>query len=344
MGGPMKAAVLVKIGSASSAFDLRDLPDPLPGDSQIRVAVEYSGINFADIHARLGIYREAPPLPCVLGYEVVGRIDAVGRDCPEFRPGTRVVAMTRFGGYATKALSTRYGVAQIPEDFDGAAATALATQFTTAWYAAEEMVRLHEGDRVLIHSATGGVGIALVQIAKRHGCTVVGVTGSPSKLEFLRTHGVDIALTCRDGSIVSVYREAEGDIPLDVIFDPIGGSQVRTGMRLLGAGGRMVCMGVSGAVGPHAGTVRSLRNVLALGVIHPAYLMLRSKGIIGINMLEIGGRRPRAIRRCLDEVVTRAIAGELRPVVGKVYSAAEIAEAHEDLERRRTVGKIALRW
>lgn len=340
----MKAAVLIKTGPASTAFEFRDLPDPLPGDSEIRIAVEYSGVNFADIHARLGIYREAPPLPSVLGYEVVGRIDAVGRDCPEFQPGTRVVAMTRFGGYATKALSTRYGVSPIPEDFDGATATALATQFTTAWYAAEEMVRLHEGDRVLIHSAAGGVGIALVQIAKRHGCIVVGVTGSPSKLEFLKTHGVDVPLLFRDGSIVSAYRKAEGNVPLDVIFDPIGGSQVRTGMRLLGGGGRMVCLGVSGAVGPHAGTVRSLRNVLALGMLHPAYLMLHSKGIIGINMLEIGDRKPCAIRRCLDEVVTRAIAGELRPVVGKVYPASEIAKAHEALECRRTVGKIVLCW
>ncbi len=340
----MKAAVLVKTGPARAAFELRDLPDPVPGDSQIRVAVEYSGVNFADVHARLGIYREAPPPPSILGYEVVGRIDAVGRDCPGFRPGTRVVAMTRFGGYATKALSTRYGVSPIPEDFDGAAATALATQFTTAWYAAEEMVKLQKGDRVLIHSAAGGVGTALIQIAKRHGCTVLGVTGSPSKLEYLKAHGVDIPLLVSDGRLLPAYREAAGDAPLDVIFDPVGGSQVRKGMRLLGSGGRMVCLGVSGAVGPHAGILRSLGNVLSLGVLHPAYLMLRSKGIIGVNMLEIGDHKPCVIRRCLDEVVARAIAGELRPVVGKVYRATEVAQAHEDLESRRTVGKIVLRW
>ncbi len=340
----MKAAVLVKTGPASSAFEFRDLPDPVPGDSEIRIAVEYSGVNFADVHARLGIYREAPPLPSVLGYEVVGRIEAVGRNCPDVQPGTRVVAMTRFGGYATKALSTRYGVSPIPEEYDGAAATALATQFTTAWYAAEEMVRLHQGDRVLIHSAAGGVGIALVQIAKRHGCTVVGVTGSPSKLEFLRAHGVDIPLLFREGSLVSAYRKAEGNVPLDVIFDPIGGSQVRTGMHLLGSGGRMVCLGISGAVGRHAGVVRTLGNILGLGWVHPASLMTHSRGIIGVNMLEIGDHKPCAIRRCLDEVVARASGGELRPVVGMVYPAAEIAKAHEDLEFRRTVGKIALRW
>lgn len=340
----MKAAVLVTTGPASAAFEIRELPDPIPAGSQIRIAVEYSGLNFADVHARLGIYRDAPPLPSVLGYDVVGRIDAVGGDCGEFQVGTRVVAMTRFGGYATKALSARHGVWPIPENFDGAAATALGTQYTTAWYAAEEMVTLHEGDRVLIHSAAGGVGTALVQIAKRHGCTVVGATGTPSKVDFLKTHGVDIPLLLKNENLVSAYRRVGGEIPLDVIFDPVGGPQVRSGMRLLGSGGRMVCLGVSGAVGPHAGFLRSLGNVAALGLLHPALLMLHSRGVIGINMLKIGDHKPGAIRRCLREVVSRAAAGELTPVIGKVYPAADVAKAHDDLEFRRTMGKVVLQW
>ncbi len=340
----MKAAVLVKPGPASAAFEFRELADPLPSEGQIRISVEYSGLNFADVHARRGIYRDAPRLPSVLGYEVVGRIDAVGLGCEEFQPGTRVVAMTRFGGYATKALATRFGVQPIPEDFDGAAATALATQYTTAWYAAEEMVNLHEGDRVLIHSAAGGVGTALVQIAKRHGCTVVGVTRSPFKLDILKTHGVDFPLLLGRETLVSAYRRVGGDSPLDVIFDPVGGSQVREGMHLLGTGGRMVCLGVSGAIGPHAGVLRSLWNIAELGLLHPALLMLHSRGVIGVNMLRIGDDQPRIIRRCLREVVTRAMTGEFKPVIGRVYPALEIAKAHDDLEFRMTVGKVALRW
>jgi NADPH2:quinone reductase len=340
----MRAAVLVRTGPAAGAFEFRELPDPVPGEGQVRIAVEYSGLNFADVHARLGIYQEAPPLPSVLGYDVVGRIDAVGAGCTEFRPGMRVVAMTRFGGYATKALAVCYGVSPIPEDFDGATATALATQYSTAWYAAEEMVTLHEGDRVLIHSAAGGLGTALIQIAKRHSCTIVGVTGSPSKVEYLRKLGVDIPLVVRGRDIREAYREVGGGVQLDVIFDPIGGSQVRKEMRLLGTGGRLVCLGVSGAVGPHAGLLRSVRNVAGFGFLHPVMLMLRSVGVIGVNMLRIGDHHPRAIRRCLTEVVSRAVRGEFKPVVGKVYDAADVAQAHEDLENRKTVGKLVLRW
>jgi NADPH:quinone reductase-like Zn-dependent oxidoreductase len=340
----MKAAVLVRPGAARGAFEFRELPDPVPAEGQIRIAVEYSGLNFADVHARLGIYQDAPPIPSVLGYDVVGRVDAVGEQCGQFAPGMRVTAMTRFGGYATKALSTCYGAAPIPQEFDGAAATALATQYVTAWYAAEEMVTLHDGDRVLLHSAAGGVGTALLQIAKRHGCTVVGVTGSPSKIDYLRDAGIDVPLLFQGGDFIAAYRSVCGDTPLDVIFDPIGGSPTRTGMRLLGSGGRMVCLGISGAVGPHAGLLRTLRTVAAFGFLHPAALTLHSRGVIGVNMLRIGTDKPRAIRRCLDEVVARAVRGEFKPVVGKVYPAAEIAEAHADLESRKTIGKVVLRW
>jgi NADPH:quinone reductase-like Zn-dependent oxidoreductase len=340
----LKAAVLVRTGVAAGAFEIREMPDPIPSDDQIRIAVDYSGLNFADVLARLGMYADAPPLPSILGYDVVGRIESVGRNCTELRPGMRVVAMTRFGGYATKALSTCYGTALIPGDMDGAAGTALATQYVTAWYAAEEMVRLHEGDRVLVHSAAGGVGTALVQIAKRHGCTVVGVTGSRSKLGYLQSMGVDIPLLLTQGDFVSVYREAAGNAPIDVIFDPVGGSQVRNGMKLLGSGGRMVCLGISGAVRPHARVLSSLANVAGLGLLSPAMLMLHSKGVIGVNMLRIGDHQPRAIKRCLQAVVASAIRGELKPVVGKIYPSTEIAKAHEDLESRRTTGKVVLRW
>lgn len=340
----MKAAVLVRRGDARGAFELQDLPDPVPGQGEITINVELSGLNFADVLARLGLYRDAPPLPLVLGYEVVGRIGAVGPDCGTLSPGTRVVAMTRFGGYATRALARSYGVVPLPEKYDGVKGTALATQFTTAWFAAEEMVRLHEGDRVLIHSAAGGLGTALVQIAKRHGCTVFGSTGTPEKLDYLRSIGVDKAI-CLAGTNFEqeFHRVAEGKL-LDVIFDPIGGSFTRKGLRLLGSGGRMVCLGVSAMVSRKPNLLRSLRSVLSFGFPHPIVLILQSKGIIGINMLRIGENRPEVIQRCLRECVTRGVAGEFQPVVGGVFSAQDVAKAHEALESRKTKGKLAIRW
>lgn len=340
----MKAQVLVKTGPASKAFEMRELPDPIPGNGQVRIAVETFGLNFADVLARRGLYQDAPPLPSVLGYDVVGRVDAVGPECGRMKEGMRVVAMTRFGGYATKAISNCCGAVPLPDDYDAAAATALATQFGTAWYAAEEMVRLHAGDRVLVHSAGGGLGNALVQIAKSHDCIVYGTTSTPAKVEFLRNHGVDEPICTAGSDFAEEYRRVASGKPLDVVFDPIGGSTTRKGMRLLGSGGRMVCLGVSEMVVARPNIFRSLRTMLSFGISHPVVLMIHSKGIIGINMLRIGDDRPNVILRCLTASVKRGVSGEFHPVVGKTFPAENIADAHAALEARATVGKIAMQW
>jgi NADPH:quinone reductase-like Zn-dependent oxidoreductase len=340
----MKAFVLVKHGDASKAFELRELDDPVPGPGQVRVAVETFGLNFADVMARLGLYRDAPQLPAVLGYDVVGRIDMVGDGVTGFSTGMRVVAMTRFGGYATRALTDTHGMAEIPDDYCAATATALATQYVTAWYAAEELVRLHPGDSVLIQGAAGGVGTALVQIAKLRGCTVYGTTGSRGKMDHLKEIGVDVPLCTADSAFDIEYRKAAGRKPLDVIFDSLGGAGVRKGLHLLGSGGRLVSYGVADMVGSQHTFPSSVRTLLAFGFPHPLILLLQSKSLLGINMLRIADDRPDVIQRCLTSVVHRGISGELRPVLGKVFPAAEFFAAHEWLRKRQSIGKIAVRW
>jgi NADPH:quinone reductase-like Zn-dependent oxidoreductase len=340
----MKAFVLVRHGEASRAFEQREIPDPVPGPGQVRIAVEMFGLNFADVMARLGLYQDAPPFPAVLGYDVVGRIDSVGPGVEKLKVGTRVVAMTRFGGYATLAVSAAYGVSEIPEGFSAAEATALATQYVTAWYAGVELVRLHPGDRVLVQGAAGGVGTALVQIARLHGCLVFGTTGTPGKMDHLAEIGVDVPLCTHESGFDVEYRKVSGGKPLDVIFDSLGGSGVRKGMRLPGSGGRLVSYGVSGMVGSQHTFPNSIRTLLAFGFPHPLVLLLHSKSLLGINMLRIADDRPDIIGRCLAEVVPRGVRGELRPVVGKVFPASEFCAAHEWLRRRQSTGKVAVSW
>jgi NADPH:quinone reductase-like Zn-dependent oxidoreductase len=156
----MRAAVLVRDGPVDKAFGIRELPDPLPTAEEVRITVDAFGLNFGDVMARRGMYPDAPAPPSILGF------DAVGGNITHLRPGMRVVAMTRFGAYATKTVATRFGVVPIPDDLDASAATALARQYVTAWFAAMEQLTLQPGNRVLIHAAAGGVGTALVQIAK----------------------------------------------------------------------------------------------------------------------------------------------------------------------------------
>ena len=162
----MKAAVLVRKGDPSRAFEIREVPDPKIKDGEVLIKVEGFGLNFADVMARLGLYADAPPMPSVLGYDVTGRVTAVAPDITHLQVGDRVTAMTRFGGYAEYVAAMGMGTARIAEDMPVGEATALTTQYCTAYYAAAEVVNLHEGDRVLIHSAAGGVGTALLQHAK----------------------------------------------------------------------------------------------------------------------------------------------------------------------------------
>src|SRR5262249_21947695 len=186
----MQAMVLVRTGDAAQAFERRELSTPEPGPGQVRVAVEGFGLNYADVSARQGLYQDAPPMPSVIGYEVVGRVDALGAGVDTCAVGQRVTALTRFGGYATQAVTDARAVAPLPDHLAVGVAAALPTQGCTAYYMAEEMVRLQPGDHVLVHAAAGGVGTLLVQLCKWRGCVVYGTAGAEDKLAVLRDLGV----------------------------------------------------------------------------------------------------------------------------------------------------------
>ena len=166
----MKAAVLVKNGAASTAFEMQEVPKPIAKPGEVLIKVAAFGLNFADVMARKGLYKEAPPLPCILGYDVAGIIDAVGEGVLTLKIGDRVTAMTRFGGYAEYAVTNARAVAIIPDYLPLTTATALATQYCTAVYAAAELVNLYPGDKVLVQSGAGGVGSALIQYAQYKQC------------------------------------------------------------------------------------------------------------------------------------------------------------------------------
>lgn len=339
----MRAFVLVRHGEPEEAFELRDLPDPEPGPGQVRIAVEAFGLNFADVSARRGTYRDAPPLPAVIGYDVVGRVDAVGAGVDRPRIGERVAALTRFGGYATMAVTDARAAVPVPDDMDAGTATALATQGVTAWYMAEDLIRLHPGEHVLVHAAAGGVGSLLVQIAAGHGCVVYATAGGGEKLEVAQrlgaTHVIDYR---REDFAASVQRLCPDG--LDVVFDSLGGASVRRGLTLLAPGGRMVCFGAASHAAGQFQFLRSLRFAASFGFPHPIPLLIHSRSLLGVNMLRIADRRPETIARCLKGITAAVREGRLRPIVGGEYSARRLAEAHADLEQRRTIGKLVVRW
>lgn len=343
----MRAVHLVKNGKSDKAFDVREIDIPEVGALEIRVKVGAFGLNFADVMARLGMYPDAPKKPGVLGYDVVGTIDAIGADVvSDLKVGDHVVALTRFGGYAEYACTDYRGVVKVTEDISPVIATALATQGGTAYYMAEEMVQIHEGDHVLVHAAAGGVGSILCQIAKSKGAIVYGTAGSKEKLEYLSSIGVDHPINYREQKFEKEIRmilDKEGAKGLDIVFDAVGGSSVKKGYKLLGSGGRMVLFGASALTS--AGNVFSKIGVaLGFGLYSPIGLLNPSKSLIAVNMLRIADDKPEVLNRVLKGTVALYEKGIIKPLEGGLFPVEEIAKAHTDLQHRKTMGKVAITW
>ena len=189
----MKAIHLIKFGESSEAFEIREIPKPKVKARHVLIKVQASGINFADVMARRGLYHDCPPLPAVLGYDVAGVIEEVGEGVEDLKVGDVVTAMSRFGGYAEYVVTDASGVARIPDGWSAAKATTLTTQASTALVCAEEVTNLYPGEKVLIQAASGGVGRILIQYAKHRGCTVFA-TASTGKQEYLKELGVDYSI------------------------------------------------------------------------------------------------------------------------------------------------------
>ena len=340
----MKAVFLKSFGKPEQAFEIRETDKPVCNDSQVLIKVEAFGLNFADVLARSGMYPETPPTPCVIGYEVVGRIEEAGSEVPEGFVGKRVIAMTRFGGYAEYAATDYRAVAAISDDFDAAKALALGTQGTTAYVCFAESVKLYEGDRVLVHAAAGGVGLMLCQLAIARGCEVFGTASKPEKLEFLKSIGVHHPINYKESDYAVAVKKILKNERLDATFNSLAGKSTKKDLKLLGAGGKFVIFGAASRAGGGMGVFSGLKLLLQTGFYSPLTFIMRSKSIVGINILKLGDYKPQVVARCMQETVALAEEGILKPVVHETFSVNQLAEAHKALENRGTIGKLAVRW
>lgn len=334
---------LIKKGIAESAFELRSLSLPELKSNQVLIDVEAFGLNYADIMARLGLYREAPPMPCVIGYEVVGIISEVGDPANNGLIGKRVVGFCRFGGYAKHVITENYAVSIIDE-MDAGMALSLATQFVTAYYMVNRSANVQAGEHVLIHAAAGGVGTALIQLCKLKGAHVIAKVSSKEKETLVRSLGADEVINYKEGDYAKQVSSHLGSEKLDISFNPVAGGTFKKDWSLLGTGGRMVLFGGSELSNGRWGVLSTINFVRKMGFIVPIGLMMRSKSLIGINMLKIADFKPQVLTQCLNEVVKMVKQGQIRPVVGGVYKQDELKMAHRLLEEGKTVGKLIIEW
>jgi 2-desacetyl-2-hydroxyethyl bacteriochlorophyllide A dehydrogenase len=327
--------VIAKNGSSGSLV-MRELAPRPPGADEVAIDVAYSGINFADVQMRLGLYPDAPKRPFVPGYEVSGRVTGVGKDVAGIKPGDPVIAGTYFGGYASHVTLPARQVAKLPAALDLEAGAAIPVAMFTAQLAMMEMARVRKGDRVLIECATGGVGVFAIQMARSVGAEVTGLTTSPHKKSFIESLG----------ATAYTVDEFHADTKLrgyDTIVNATGGSAIRWQRERLGLTGRIVCIGLASALDNGKKSYwRIARAVLSTPRISVLKLFDSSTGVYALNALTV--LRDEAWMTKLSASLGRVEAMGLQPHVGKVFPAADVAQAHDYLATKQATGKVLLAW
>ncbi|HSV07973.1 MAG TPA: medium chain dehydrogenase/reductase family protein [Candidatus Binatus sp.] len=321
-------------------LEVREGPDPQPGPGEVLVRVRASGVNFADVMARLGLYPDAPRRPCVVGYEVAGTVERVGAGVDgQLTAGRRVVALTRFGGYAEAVSVPALQVFPLPEKMSFPEGAAIPVNYLTAVLMLRHFGNVRAGDRVLVHAAAGGVGMAAIQLCRIAGADVFG-TASAGKHALLREAGVAHAIDYRTEDFEAAVQRLTGGRGVDIVLDATGA--FRKSYRCLAPLGRLVCFGLSGAAtGMKASYLRTLPRLLALPWFHPIRLMNDNKAVIGVNLGHLWDRIDMLRREMLDLLVDYE-AGRIHPVVGKTFPLTEAAAAHRYIQERQNVGKVVL--
>jgi NADPH:quinone reductase-like Zn-dependent oxidoreductase len=305
-------------------------------DEEVLIEVHYSGINFADIIMRLGLYKDAPKRPFVPGYEVSGIIKALGKSVQQLQVGDSVVAGTLFGGYSSQVKVPQDLVFKLPAHLSLAEGAALPVNWITAHAALVDMGRVRKGDRVLVDSATGGVGTVALQMLKKLGAHTTGLTSSESKLDYIRSLGAT-AMTLKE------FNARSSPDSFDLILNSQGGSSVRKQYNHLSSTGRVIAFGMSSGI---KDAKRDYFAFLKMAATMPRFSLIsmfdKNRGVFALNALKL--LQDSAYRKGLKDKWIEVETLNIKPHVDQVFSSDRAHEAHEFLESKKAVGKVLLSW
>lgn len=325
---------------------IEEASDPVPGAGEVLIDVAAIGVNFADCFTRMGLYASARRLagyPITPGFEVAGRVRALGEGVSDLAPGMPVMAVTVFGGYATRLVLPRSQVFPLPRGWDLVQAAGFPVAFLTAWFALFELAHPRPGARVLVHSAAGGVGGALVQLARLADCRVVGVVGASHKVEEVRALGAEAVIDRSQGDL---WAEARAQAPggYDLVLDANGAATLGQSYRHLAPVGRLVVYGFHAMASKGRGRPRWLKLVwhaLRTPRFNPLRMTAENRSVLAFNLSFIGDRLD-LLQVAMADLLEWAEGGRIRALRTRVYPFEQVAEAHRALEGGETVGKLVL--
>ena len=320
---------------------VQEKPDPIPRDDEVVIRVRAAGLNFADILARQGLYPDGPPKPCVMGYEVSGVVDSVGKDVNSSFVGKSVVAMTRFGGQSEMIAVKATQMFEKPEQLTFEQAAAIPVNYLTAYALLVVMGSLHEGESVLIHNAGGGVGLAALDIAKKLGAVTYG-TASQGKHKFLTDRGLDHPIDYRNQDWQPQLMQLTNGHGVDLIVDPIGGAHWKKSYNALRSTGRLGMFGVSTAsANGISGKLKMLKAVVQMPRFHPLGLLNKNRGVFGLNLGHMW-HEPEKVALWMRDILRGVDEEWINPHVDQAFSFDDVGKAHRRLEERKNIGKVVL--
>jgi NADPH:quinone reductase len=312
----MRAVQIEEFGGPE-VLKVADIPKPEPEDGQVLIEVEAAGMNFADTHQRENSYLARYELPLVLGGEVAGTT----------KDGKRVVALVPSGGYAEYAVAPQATTFPLPDGVEPVEALALLIQGLTAWHLYKTQARVAEGESVVVISGAGGVGNIAVQLGKPFGAgRVIATASSEEKRQLCLELGADAAVDPEADDLTAALIEANDGERVDAVFEMAGGRIFDQSIEALAPFGRIVTYGIASRQPNQVETGR---------------LMRKSRSVVGFWLMHCLGRRE-MMEEPLSDLFERVARGELRPQVGGTYPLSEVRRAHEDLQGRRTTGKLLL--
>jgi len=322
----MKAVLCKTLGPARDLV-LADVASPQPKINEVLLDVHAAGVNFPDTLIIEGKYQFQPPLPFSPGGEAAGVVAAVGAKAGAFEVGQRVMALTGCGAFAEQVAVPYYNVLPIPDSMDFTTAAALGMTYGTSLHALRQRANLQPGETLLVLGASGGVGLAAVEIGKAMGAKVIAAASSADKLAVAKAAGADELIDYSTSSLKDEIKRLTGGQGVDVIYDPVGGELFDQAVRGLAWNGRLLVVGFA------SGLIPQLAVNLAL---------LKGAAVVGVFWGAFAQRQPQDNAANFRQLFAWHAEGKIKPLVSKTYPLAEAGSAIEQLAQRKAVGKLVV--
>ena len=322
----MKAIVCKTYGPPENLV-LEEIDDPVAAENEAVVQIYSASLNFPDGLQIQGKYQFQPPMPFTPGSEVGGVITSVGAGIQGFAVGDRVMATPGIGGLAEQVAVKADGLRKIPDSMDFKTAAGFAMIYTTSYYALKQRAQLQPGETLLVLGASGGVGLAAVELGKLMGAKVIAAASSDEKLDFVNRLNPDALLNYGDGELKERVKELTGGAGADVIYDPVGGDLFDQSCRCINWNGRLLVVGFA------SGRIPQYKANLAL---------LKGSSMVGVFLGRFRKEDPAEYEKNFAELLGMYDAGKLKPIVTESFAMTDFVDAFNVFTERKVMGKVTL--